>query len=213
MLISNKPIKCPTVSHPLEWVDRKEGGSLILTRPPHQGLLPELLQWVPHWSPSFSLHPSPSPLVSTQQREVQVQLLVYDTPQNHLIWSQSQVLSLTNSTLHNLVHVLLFSPSQSIQPHLPPSSFLNSKVCSCLKIFAFTISSTCSSCPSHIQDYLLHFLISFRCLLKCYVVSPPNIPILWYFSALFVLRTSHYQNVSYGKFFVTQTMSSSFSRL
>lgn len=122
--------------------------------------------------------PLPPTLVSTQQREVQVQLLVYDTPQNHLIWSQSQVLSLTNNTLHNLVHVLLLSPSQSIQHQWPPSSFLNSKVCSCLGIFAFTISSTCSSLPSHIQDYLPHFLISFRCLLKCYVAFPPNIPIL-----------------------------------
>lgn len=125
-------------------------------RPPHQGLLSELLQWVLHWCPSFSLHPSLPPLpplVSTKQREVQVQLLVYDTPQNNLIRSQSQVLSLTKDTLHNLVHVLLLSPSQSIQHQWPPSSFLNSKVCSSLRIFALTISSTYSSLTSHIQDY------------------------------------------------------------
>lgn len=89
MLISKWPIKCHSVTIRLKKADtehqsmqlkgRREEG-LILAGPPHHGLLPGLLQWVPHWSPSVPLHPSPPPGVSTQQREVHVQLQGYDIP-------------------------------------------------------------------------------------------------------------------------------------
>lgn len=106
MLVSKGLIKCHSMTHPLELVRHEAQITYEITSeeggrsPPgsgHRGLLPGLLQQVVLGSPRFPLHPLPSPKISTQQRKVHTQFSIryHPSPQNHLIWSQSQVLILT----------------------------------------------------------------------------------------------------------------------